>query len=101
MRIKFIDSIKFMSSSTSSLTHNLSERLHKEKCKNYKSNLEYATTKEDILTFKRVCCNQIMKKLPKKFQPIDFKTPTNSVMETSKQILSDAVERFLSKRVTR
>ena len=34
-----------MSSSLSRLAHNLSERLHKEKCKNCKSDLEYETAK--------------------------------------------------------
>lgn len=44
-KIKFFDRIRFMSSSLSSLAHNLSERLHKEKCKNCTFDLEYETAK--------------------------------------------------------
>ena len=35
--LKFIDSFRFMSTSLSSLLDNSSEKLHSDKCKNYKS----------------------------------------------------------------
>ena len=47
-----------MSSSVSSLADNLSERLHKDKCKNCKSDLEYLTAKDKALPFKCVGCNR-------------------------------------------
>ena len=39
--IKFLESLIFMASLLSSLADNLVEGLHKEKCKNCKSDLEY------------------------------------------------------------
>lgn len=39
-KIKFINSVRFMSSSLSSLSDNLAKGLHKDKCKNCKSDLE-------------------------------------------------------------
>ena len=41
-----------MGSSLSSLTDNLVEGLHKGKCKDCKSSLEYMTVKDSLLTFK-------------------------------------------------
>ena len=43
-KIKFIDSLRFMSSSLSSLVDNLSEVLHNYKCTNCKSCLDYIST---------------------------------------------------------
>ena len=40
-KLKFIDSLRFMSSSLSSLPNNLPERLHNNRCKDCKSSLEY------------------------------------------------------------
>ena len=42
-KIKFIDNIRFMASSLSSLPDNFVEGLHKGKCEKCKSGLEYAT----------------------------------------------------------
>ena len=47
-----------MSSSLSSLADNLSEGLHKSKCKDCKSDLEYVTAKNNTRTFKCVGCNK-------------------------------------------
>ena len=53
-------------SSLSSLADNLSEGLHKDKCKNCKSDLEYVTAsavaKDTILIFKCVDCNESYEK---------------------------------------
>ena len=43
-KIKFIDSIRFMSSSLSKLVDNLSEGIHNNKCDDCKSNLDYIKT---------------------------------------------------------
>ena len=44
-KTKFIDSARFMGSSLSNLTDNLTEGLHKGKCKDYKASLEYKIAK--------------------------------------------------------
>ena len=46
----------------SSLVDNLAEGLHKGKGKDCKSNLEYMTAKDGLLTFKYVDCNNFCKK---------------------------------------
>ena len=48
-KIRFIDSIRFMSSSLSSLADNLSEGLHNNTCKDCKSCLE--SQKDKLLIF--------------------------------------------------
>ena len=50
-KIKFIDGIRFMSSSLSNLVANLSEGLHNNKCTNQKSYFEYMLPKEELLIF--------------------------------------------------
>ena len=40
-KLKFIDSLRFMPTSLSSLVDNLSEKLHSGKCKDCKYDLEY------------------------------------------------------------
>ena len=52
-KIKFIDSFRFMSSSLSNLFDNLSEGLHSNKCTDCKSCLDYITTKDEQLIFKK------------------------------------------------
>ena len=54
-KLKFIDSFRFMSTSLSSLVHNLSEKLHSDKCKDCKSELDYMSVKDNqlILEFKK------------------------------------------------
>ena len=47
--IRFIDSVRFVASTLSSLIDNLAEVLHKDQCKNCKSNLEYMTVKDSLI----------------------------------------------------
>ena len=46
-KLKFIDSFRFMSTSLSSLANKLSEKLHSDKCKDCKSELDYMSFKDD------------------------------------------------------
>ena len=46
-KLKFIDSFRFMSTSLSSLVDNLSEKLHSDKCKDCKSELDYMSVKDN------------------------------------------------------
>ena len=50
-KLKFFDSLRFMSSSLSSLVDNLSEGLHSDKCSDCKSCRDYMKTKDDQLIF--------------------------------------------------
>ena len=51
-KLKFIESCRFMSTSLSNLVRNLSEGLHNDRCKDYKSHLDYMTTKDELLIFR-------------------------------------------------
>ena len=57
-KIKFIDSFRFMSSSLSNLVDNLSDGLHSDKCTNCKPCLDYMTTKDEQLIFRRFSCKK-------------------------------------------
>ena len=48
-KIKFTDSFSFTSSSLSILVDNLSEGFHNYKCTDYKSRLQYISTKDNQL----------------------------------------------------
>ena len=72
-KIKFIDNIRFISSSLSSLAESFSEGLHQNKCKNWKSGLDYVIVKYNTLTFECEDCNKSYEKefnedLTKRFQ---------------------------------
>ena len=73
-KIKFIDSLRFMSSSLFKLVDNLSEGIHNNKCSDCKSNLDYVRiTKNKKLLLKCFNCNIYYKKkfnndLTKKFK---------------------------------
>ena len=62
-KLKFIDSFRFMLTSLSKLVYSLSDRLHKDKCKDCKSKPVYLSVKdfnkELIKTFPILCqfCN--------------------------------------------
>ena len=72
-RLQFIDTTIFMASSISNLVNNLSEGIHKIKCK-YRHNekyetcgikykhchylLEYIDFKDDLIEYKCLCCNK-------------------------------------------
>ena len=51
-KIKFINSIKFMTSSLSNLGDNLAEELHKGECKDCQPCLEYVNVANSLLVFK-------------------------------------------------
>ena len=51
-KIKFIDSFRFMSTSLSNLTDNLSKELPSDNCIDCKSCLDYITLKDKKLIFK-------------------------------------------------
>lgn len=72
-KIKFIDNVKFISSSLSSLAESFSEGLHQSKCKNWKSGLDYVIDKCNTLIFECAGCNKSYEKvfnedLTKRFQ---------------------------------
>ena len=59
---KFIDRFRFMSSSLSKLVDNLSEGIHKNKCSDCKSNLDYIKTKNKKLILECYNCKQRYRK---------------------------------------
>ena len=75
--LQLIDSTKFMASSLSNLVNNLSEGIHKIKCKYghddkkcetcenrnkyFDCFLEYTNFKEDLKEYKCLCCNEYYK----------------------------------------
>ena len=60
---EIIDKMRFMVSPLSRLADNIAEGLHKVKCKDCMSGLEYVAGKDDILTFKCVDCNKNYEKV--------------------------------------
>ena len=57
-KLKFLDSFRFMSTSSSSLISNLSDGLYNDKCTDCKSCLECISAKDNQLIFKYVKCNK-------------------------------------------
>ena len=51
-KIKFIDSARFMASSLSNLVHNLAERIHNTKCKDWDCFLEYESVRDNLIKHK-------------------------------------------------
>ena len=62
-KIKFIGSLRFAAILLSSIPDNLPEGLHKGKCKDFKSCLEYVTANDGSLVFKYVGCNKNYEKV--------------------------------------
>ena len=62
LKIKIIDSYRFMSSSLSKLVDNLSEGIHNNKCVDCKSCLDYIKTKNEKLILKCFSCEQYYEK---------------------------------------
>ena len=61
-KIKFIDSYRFMSTSSPKLVDNLSDVIHNNKCLNYKSCLDYMRTKNEKLILKYFNCKTYYEK---------------------------------------
>ena len=57
-RLKFIDSFRFMSTSLSSLVDNLSEKLHSDKCRDWKFELHYMSFEYNQLIFQCFECKR-------------------------------------------
>ena len=72
-KIKFIDNARFMAISLSNLVDNLSEEIHKIKCKDCNCILEYESAKDNLIKYKYLSCNKnysskIDEELKKKFK---------------------------------
>ena len=61
-KIKFTDSLRFMSTSLSKLVDKLSEGLHNNRCVDCKSCLDYMITKDENLIFRCFTVKRIMKR---------------------------------------
>ena len=83
-KVRIIDSVKFMASSLSRLSDNLTEGLHKGKYKDCKLSLEYKTVKDDLQIFNCKCCNKIYEKKFDEDLPKTFKNNIASLMEKLK-----------------
>ena len=57
-KIKFIDSMEFMTNSLSKLIDNLTERIHQIKCKDCNCFFGYESAKNDSLKYKCLSCNK-------------------------------------------
>lgn len=73
-----------MASSLSRLSDNLTEGLHKGKCKDCKLSLEYMTVKDGLQIFNCKCCNEIYEKKFDEDLSKTFKNNIASVMEKLK-----------------
>ena len=71
--IKFIDSATFLVTSSSNLVYNLTEGIHKIKCKDCDCFLKYESIKDNLIKYKRLSCNkdysnEIDEELKKRFK---------------------------------
>ena len=87
-KIRFIDSVRFMTTSLSNLADNLAEVIHKIKCKDCEYFLEYESVKDNLVKCKYLSCNKdysnrLDEKLKKRFDNT-FKFSNN---DTNKFIL--------------
>ena len=57
-KIKFIDSARFMVSSLSNHVDNLAEGIHKIRCKDCDSFLEYESVKDNLIKYKCLSCKK-------------------------------------------
>ena len=83
-KIKFIDSVRFMASSLPNLIDNLTERIHKIKCKGWDCFLEYKRVKGNLIIYKCLSYNKCYSKklnegLNKKFKKT-FKFSNNNII---------------------
>ena len=56
--MKFIDCARFMATSLSNLADNLTEGIHKIKCKDCDCFLEYKRVKNNLIKYKCLSCNK-------------------------------------------
>ena len=80
---KFIDSMRFMETSLTKLVDNLSEEIHKIKCKECDCSLTYDSVKNNLIKYKCLSCNKnysekLNKELKNKFKNT-FKFSNNDV----------------------
>ena len=83
MQVKRIGSARFMATSLSNLVDNLTEGIHKIKCKDCDCFLEYDSVKENSVKYKCLPCNKdysnkIDEKLKKRFKNT-FKFSNNDI----------------------
>ena len=64
-KIKFIDSARFNASSLSNLVDNFAEGIHKIKCKDCHSFVEYESVKDNLIKYKCLYLTIIQKRLMK------------------------------------
>ena len=57
-KIKFFNSARFMASSLSNLVDNLTEEIHKIKCRDCNCFLEYESVKDNLIKYKCSSCNK-------------------------------------------
>ena len=82
-KINFIDSARFMATSLSSLVDNLTEGIHKVKCKDCDYFLQYKSVKGNSIKYKCLSCNRDYsnktdEELTKRFKNI-FKFSNNDI----------------------
>ena len=102
--LQFIDSARFMASSLLNLVNNLSEGIHRSKCKFDHGNkkcetcrikykyydffLEYTSFKDDLMEYKYLCCNKnYQHKFNEKLKELFFNTHEYSNHDNNKFIL--------------
>ena len=56
--MKFIDNVRFIESSLSNFVDNLTEEVHKVKCKDCDCFLEYESVKDNFIKYKCLSCNK-------------------------------------------
>ena len=83
IKIKFIDSARFMATSLTNVAHNLTKGIHKIKCKDCDCFLEYESVKDNFIKYKCFSCNRnysnkIDKELKKRFKNT-FKFSDNNI----------------------
>ena len=57
-KIKFRDSARFMATSLSNFVDNLTEGIHKIKCKYFNCFLEYESVKDNLIKYQCLSCNE-------------------------------------------
>ena len=85
-RLKFIDSFRFMSTS-SNLVHNLYEKLHSNKCKDCKSELDYMSVKDNQLIFQCLECKKNYKK--------DFNKESTKRFANRCEVCNEDINKFI------